>query len=382
MSFVDLAVQLSSAYQLLGLVLLLLKDAIRFVSLLFKSHAALAALVLFHEKQLGAFVEKAVKPRRLDNAGRMVMACTSMLFEWKHSLVVVKPATLLAWHENLRRLFWTWISRRRKSGRPPIPENLQQLIRTMARENPTWGEERIASELSLKLGRKVSPRTISAYWPPDVPRPPRSKHVSTQRWAIFVRNHIRQIVACDFVTISLYRFQILYAFVVIDLGSRRVLHVNVTRHPTAAWTMQQLREAIPVEHNLRFLIHDRDKIFSAEVDRAAKNLGLRVLKTPPRAPKANAYCERVIGTPRRECLRFFIALNERGVRQILREWVSYYNHARPHSALGPGIPEPASGLPATDDGHRHTLPEGSRVTKQSVLGGLHHDYRLEDNTAA
>lgn len=381
MSLADLAGQLCVVYDQLRLFAAVLKDALRFVVLLLQPRASLAARVLFHEKQLGAFIEKNVKPNRLDNAGRVVMALTSTLFDWKNALVIVKPDTLTQWHDNLRRLFWTWNSRRRNPGRPPLPPNLQDLIRAMARENPTWGEDRIANELSLKLGRKVSARSVGAHWPPDVPRPPRGRHVSTQRWTTFVKNHIRQIVACDFVTISLFRFQILYAFVVIELGSRRILHINVTRHPTAAWTMQQLREAIPVEHEFRFLIHDRDKIFSADLDRVAKNLRLRVLKTPPRAPKANAYCERVIGTIRRECLRFFIALNERGVRQILREWVRYYNHARPHSSLGPGIPDPAPGLPVEPRGHRHHLPEGAHVTKQSVLGGLHHDYRLEDTAA-
>src|SRR5450759_3399536 len=122
-----------------------------------------------------------------------------------------------------------------------------------------------------------------------------------------------------------------------EVGSRRILHYNVTAHPTASWTLQQFREAFPNDHDYRFLIHDRDSIFSAEVDKELKSFGLRALRTPRQAPKANAYCERLTGTVRRECLDYVIPLGEKHLRKTLREWVMHCDHGRPHSALGPGI---------------------------------------------
>ena len=150
-------------------------------------------------------------------------------------------------------------------GRPPIPADLQALIRRMARDNPTWGEERIANELLLKLGLRVSPRTVRKYMPKRVDRG-RGQRATSQRWRTFVRNHAQAIVACDFCVVVTATFRLLYVFVVMEHASRRILHVNVTAHPTAAWTLQQLREAIPADHGYRFLIHDRDSIFSQQFD--------------------------------------------------------------------------------------------------------------------
>ena len=164
-----------------------------------------------------------------------------------------------------------------------------------------------------------------------------------------------------------------------EIGSRRILHCNVTPYPTAEWTMQQLREAIPSDHEYRFLIHDRHATFSAELDVAVASLGLKVVKTPVRAPQANAFCERLIGTMRRECLDFMIPLNERHLRTIVREWVSHYNRGRPHSRLGPGIPDQRPAAPHR--AQRHCLEEEERVTSASVLDGLHHEYALERTAA-
>src|SRR5690348_11658981 len=147
-----------------------------------------------------------------------------------------------------------------------------------------------------QLGISVSPRTVPAYWPDEL-RPNRS---SSQRWMTFVRNRARAIVACDFVVAVTLRFRILYVFLVMEVGSRKLVHVNVTAHPSS-WALQQLREAISSEQAYRWLIHDRSGIFSEGLDRAIENLGVEVLKTPVRAPPANAYCERLIGSLRREC---------------------------------------------------------------------------------
>jgi putative transposase len=165
--------------------------------------------------------------------------------------------------------------------------------------------------------------------------------------------------------------------VLMEVGTRRILHCNVTGHPTAEWTAQQFREAIPSDHRYRFLIHDRDSIFSREVDTTIENLGVQVLRTPVRAPQANAYCERLIGTIRRECLDFMIPLGEKHLRRVLREWVLYYNQGRPHSSLGPGIPEAETTCFTPITLSRHHLPQGTKVTAKKVLGGLHHEYRLE-----
>lgn len=160
------------------------------------------------------------------------------------------------------------------------------------------------------------------------------------------------------------------------LGSRRLVHVNVTAHPSSAWVAQQLREAIPDDHRYRFLLHDRDAVFQAQADGTARSFGLRVVRTPVRAPRANAFCEHLIGTLRRECLDWLIPLGERHLRMILREWMEHYNRGRPHSSLGPGLPGPPDDLPVPPQPKRHEPPPSARVMSSSVLGGLHHDYRL------
>jgi transposase InsO family protein len=289
-------------------------------------------------------------------------------------VVIVKPETFIKWHRAAFCRFWRWKSR--KKGRPALPANLSKLIRQMNRENPTWGEERIANELSLKLGIAVSPRTIRKYLDSFGPH----GTAGNQRWATFVQNHAHAIVACDFLISVTASFRILCVFVAMEIGSRRILHTNATAHPTAEWTLQQFREFLAFDHPYRFLIHDRDGIFSARVDAELRGFDIRVLKTPVRAPKANAYCERLVGTFRRECLDFLIPLSEGHLKRILRQFVRHYNRGRPHSSLGPGIPEPSQAkVPAGP--HRHKLPIGYRVTTRPVLGGLHHEYGLEKEAA-
>jgi transposase InsO family protein len=359
------------------MLLTLVVDAGRFLRLWLRSPAQLAAENLFLRKQLALYQERHVKPRRATNATRLALVWLGQWFDWRQALSVVQPETFIRWHRQRFRLLWRWKS---QPGRPPIPAELQALIREMARDNPTWGQERIANELLLKLGLRVSPRTVRKYMPKRLDHGP-GRRVQSQRWATFVRNHATGIVACDFCVVVTATFRLLYVFVIIEHASRRLLHVTVTAHPTAAWTLQQCREALPADHTYRFLLHDRDAIFSQQLNQHLRNLGLRVLKTPPRCPQANAICERVLRTLRRECLDFFIPLTEHHVRQLIVEWVRHYNTGRPHMALGPGIPQPLMARPAFLQEDRHVLPDHLGVIAHPVLGGLHHDYALKTRAA-
>jgi transposase InsO family protein len=349
----------------------------RFLGLCLRSPTTLAAENLFLRKQLAMYEERHVKPGRATNATRLAMVWHSHWFDWRQALAIVQPQTFIRWHRQGFRLFWRWKSR---AGRPPLPAELQALICRMASDNPTWGEERIANELLLKLGLRVSPRTVRKYMPKHL-NPGPGRRVQSQRWRTFVRNHAQGIIACDFCTVVTATFRLLYVFVLLEHATRRVLSCNVTAHPTGSWTLQQLREAIPSDHRYRFLIHDRDSIFSAQLDRGVRHLGLRVLQTPPQSPQANALCEWLIGTLRQECLDFLIPLTESHLQRLLKTWVQYYNAGRPHMSLGPGIPQPPATLPVPLQAHRHRLPEPLRVVARPILGGLHHDYRLGERAA-
>jgi putative transposase len=357
----------------LNLVSDLVADGLRFFRLMLCSRAALSAEILFLRKQLAFYEERQVRPRRLNDSARFSLAIWSRLFDWKDALVIVKPETLIGWHRKCFKLFWRWKS---DVGRPRLPENIRKLIVRMALENPTWGQARVAAELSVKLGIYVSPRTVRAYWPPE-PDQRGTGRAPSQQWKTFVRNHAHSIVACDFLVVVTARFRTLYVFLLMEVGTRRIVHYNVTAHPTAEWTLQQFREAIPSDHSYRFVIHDRDSIFASEVDEQLKAFGLRVLRTPARAPQANAYCERLVGTVRRECLDFMIPLNEKQLGRILAVWVTHYNQGRPHASLGPGIPEPAE-MPVPPPPHgRHSSAMDFKVAARAILGGLHHEYRWE-----
>jgi transposase InsO family protein len=363
--------------QLTAMLFTLVVDAVRFRRLCLRSPAALAAENLFLRKQLALYQERQVKPKCATDATRIALVWLGRWFDWRPALTVVQPKTFLRWHRQAFRLFWRWKSR---PGRPTLPGELQALIRQMAWDNPTWGQERIANELLLKLGLRVSPRSVRKYMPKRL-EPDPSRPMPSQRWSTFVRNHAQAIVACDFCVAVTATFRILYVFVVIEHASRRLLHVNVTAHPTAEWTLQQLREAIPSDHGYRFLLHDRDRIFSQGLDQRIRNLGLSVLQIPPRSPQANAICERVLGTLRRKCLDFMIPLTENHLRRLLCEWVVHYNVGRPHMSLGPGIPQPPAQLPARLQDHRHRMAKGQRVATRPILGDLHHEYRLEKQAA-
>ena len=194
-----------------------------------------------------------------------------------------------------------------------------------------------------------------------------------------MRNHASAVVACDFFVVVTATFRVMYVFAVLEIGTRRILHWSVTDHPTAEWTAQQFRMVASGDQPHRWLLHDRDSIFSEGVDATVAAMGLTVLRTPVRVRQANSFCERLIGTVRRECLDWLIPLNERHLRVVLRGWVRHYNTARPHTSLVPGIPDPASRIAPSSSGHR--IRDGCRVVSEPILGGLHHEYRLEPRAA-
>jgi putative transposase len=180
-----------------------------------------------------------------------------------------------------------------------------------------------------------------------------------------VQNHARETLACGFFVGVTATFRLVYVFLVLEIGTRRIVHWNVTEHPTAEWTTQQFRSFLTGDEPYRLVIHDRDAVFSPAVDDALRSMNHRVLKTPARTPQANAFCERLIGTARRECLDHCIPLNERHLRKILGEWVPHYNRGRPHSRLGPGIPELS--LPTASRLAGHQLPHGHHVVAKRIL---------------
>jgi putative transposase len=283
----------------------------------------------------------------------------SKLPTWKQALVIVQPETVLRWHRDLFRWVWRRKSRPRRRGKPPLTDDIVSLIKQMAKENRTWGAERIRGEL-LKLGIKVAKSTIQRYI-----YQVRSPLSTKQTWATFLRNHAKDIWAVDFLQTYDFFFRAIFVFVVIELGSRRLVHFGVTRSQNDAWVAQQLREATPFGEGPRFLIRDNDNKFGAAFDRVADGTDIEVLATPYQAPKANAICERFLGSVRRECLDFFLILNERHLRRIMRQYQAYFNHARPHQGINQRIPCP-SAQPQHNVG---------TIIAHPVLGGLHHDYR-------
>ena len=308
-------------------------------------------------------LRRSVKRPRCTPADRaLLVVLASRLRAWRSALSIVQPGTLLRWHRQWFRGYWRRKSRAAAPAhRPPLAPETVALIREMAAANRLWGAERIRGEL-LKLGSRVARSTIQQYV-----REARPSHRAGQRWAAFLRNHAGEIWACDFLPVTDLCFRSVYAFFVIALETRRVIHVGVTRHPTDPWVAQQLREATPFGATPRYLIRDNDRKYGQAFAGVAAASRITELRTAYRAPWQNAACERFLGSVRRECLDHVLVLSEGHLRRVLREYVRYFNHARPHQGLAQRIPEGA----ATE------TPHGMRcasVRAVPILGGLHHAY--------
>jgi putative transposase len=328
---------------------------------LLRSKAELMAENALLRQQLIVLARTAKRPRltRADRALLVLLA--GRVRAWRQALLIVRPETLLRWHRAGFRLFWRWKSAPR-CRQPRVARATIALIRQMAAENRLWGAERIRGELR-KLGIAVCKRTVQKYM--RQARPPRPRG---QAWGTFLRNHAREIWACDFLPLTDLFFRPLFAFFVVELASRRVVHVGVTRSPTDAWAAQQLREATPEGQAPRFLIRDNDGKFGLDFARVATVSGIEVLRTPPRAPRANAVCERFLGSVRRECLDHILILGERHLRRVLVEYIGHFNRARPHQGIGQRVPVPDTAAAPGPSTH-------ARVITEPVPGGLHHEYR-------
>jgi putative transposase len=325
-------------------------------AVLFGSAAiALENLALRH--QLLVLQRSVVRPR-LSRWDRVFWVWLSRVWaSWRSNLVIVQPATVLAWHRQGFRLYWRWKSRAKPVGRPRLDPELRQLIRRMARENPTWGRRRIRAELAL-LGYEVAELTVAKYMRRTALRP-------SPTWRAFLTTHARDIVAVDFFLVPTLTFRLLFVFVVLRHDRRELIHLNVTEHPTAVWTVRQLVEAFPYSTAPKYLLRDRDGVYGKEFARRVERMGIREVLIAPRAPWQNPFAERVIGSIRRECLDHCLILNDAHLRRLLRAYRAYYNTVRPHQSLDNNSPQPRIVEPS---------PRG-RIIAIPQVGGLHHRYQ-------
>jgi len=307
-------------------------------------------------------LRRQVKRPAYRKADRLLLVLLARMVRfWKEALFLIQPETLLRWHRELFRVFWKQKSKV-QARKPRIAPEVINLIKEMVTNNRLWGAERIRGEL-LKLDIRVSKRTIQKYMK-QAPR----RRSGGQTWKTFLRNHAAEVWACDFLQVTDLFFRPFFAFFIVELQSRKVIHVNVTRSPTDAWVAQQLREATPYGQTPTYLIRDNDRKFGQHFAQVAATSSIKVLRTPYRTPRANAVCERFLGSARRECLNHFLIFQEKQLYRLLKAYVVYFNHARPHQGLGQRIPDPL--VPSTP------LPNPpNQVIAVPVLGGLYHDYR-------
>ena len=331
-------------------------------------------------QQLTVYIRTRKRPR-LRSEDRVFWIMLHRLWsDATRSLIIVKPATVVGWHRQGFKAMWRRKSRPGKIGRPRIPRKHIAFIKRISGDHPGWGEDKIAEELAAKFGIQHSPSTIRRYMVPRTPR-------GGQTWRTFVRNHAKELWACDFLTQYTAFFAVAYVFVVMEIGTRRIVHVNVTTNPTLPWVKQQIREATGEDNAPRFLVHDNDGIFGQfgrrlAVKRNGKTRSYRChldrwldevmciegLPIPYGAPNASPHIERFNRTLREDALDHFIFLTIDHIRRVVTEFIRYYNGGRPSQAIH-GIPDPYPEL-------RQPPPPTGKLVALPVLGGVQHDYRL------
>ncbi len=318
----------------------------------FNRVALVRILVLRH--QIGVYKRKAKKPR-LRSSDRLLWSLLSRIWkDWSSELVLVKPETVIRWRKRKFREFWRAKSQGRP-GRPAIPRDHIEYIRRISSDHPEYGEDRIALELVVKFGIRHSSSTVRRYM---VKRRPPS---DAQTWGSFLNNQAKAMWTCDFFVQHTIGFRVLYVFIIMELSSRKLIHFNVSEHPTLDWTKQQVRNAC-FDEQPKFLLHDNDGKFGQlgrpqGVEREGKKIscrstfdawlwqvmGIRGIPIPYGAPNAAAHIERLIGTLRRECLDRMLIWNEHHLRCTLTKFNLWYNHGRVHQGLN-GIPDPDPAL--------------------------------------
>ena len=320
----------------------------------FKSKSRLEAENAALRHQLIVLRRKVRRRARLTDNDRWFLI---LLYRWFPSILrvvtIVQPETLLRWHRAGFRCYWRWKSRP-QGGRPQIGTDLRALIRRMSIENPLWGAPRIHGEL-LKLGFDVAQSSVARYMV-------KRRGPPSQGWRTFLRNHAPDIATMDLFIVPTISVDLLYAFVIVGLGRRNLVWINVTTNPTADWIARQLTEAFPWNEGPRYLVRDRDQIFGAVVMRRFRAMGIRDKPIAPASPWQNGFAERLIGSIRRECVDHFVVLGEAHLRRILQTYARYYNNIRTHRSLDKDAPV-----------SRPVQRIGS-ISSPSILGGLHHHY--------
>src|SRR3984957_8289841 len=328
-----------------------------------RSHQNLLVENLALRQQLAVLAKKRPQPR-LSAPNKLFWVLLRKFWPgWKHALVLLQPDTVIGWHRSGFKLYWRWLSRPKgRAGRRPVNKELRELIFRMVCENLTWGAPRIHGELTM-LGFDVSEPTVQR-WMRKAPRSPEQAN----RWKAFLRNHREVIAAMDFFTVPMLTFEVIYCFFVISYDRRRILHCNVTKHPTSAWVSQQLREAFPDDSAPKYVIFDRGAQFNEKVVNTVKSFGISPKRTSFRSPWQNGIAERFVGNCRRDLLDHVIVLNERHLKRLMWEYVRYYHEDRTHLAL-------SKGTPSTREAEKDPKT-GCRVISMPRHGGLHHRYNL------
>ncbi|WP_446220039.1 integrase core domain-containing protein [Micromonospora sp. IBHARD004] len=347
-----------------SLVYLLLRQVLRMLSQLVRDDGAKDVEILVLRHQVAVLRRQVHRPD-LEPADRVVLAVLSRLLpRSRWSTFFVTPATLLRWHRELVARRWTYPHAR--PGRPPVNAQVRELVLRLAAENPSWGHRRIQGEL-VGLGYRVAASTVwKILHNAGVDPAPRR---SGPTWKQFLTAHAHTILACDFVTVDTVLLKRLYVLFFVEIATRQVHVVGVTAHPTGAWVAQQARNLlIDLDQRaagLRFLLRDRDTKFTAVFDAVFTAEGIDVIKTPPQAPRENAFAERWVGTVRRECTDRILIVGERHLAAVLAEYTTHYNSHRPHRSLDQQPPNPPPGV---------TDLTAARIRRRPILGGLINEY--------